>query len=604
VSSDDYLRIKKTTPYYNAVRRVAFPSTNKILISLFAVDLLGTGLAFLITDPTQLGIVRGLVAGFVVFLVPTLLSSLFSSYPVVRGDPLFFRRRVLALSLFGSIVWIMVMIAGAAAGRIFGSFLFPSHAFYLGLFVMLPLRAMAVFSMSTVSLTRRIVFAVSDPLACSLGLAVFLNTLPAGLALSFSLAVTVSFIFSFAFLIYVEKRGIGTLGVSPLLVFRAFLRDWLDGDFSRFENYLDVFGVNSWINVCVLSFRSKASRKLKGVLIVPGFHPGPFLNIGSSALPYLIKRVVESTTGGVAAVAHGISGHQLNLVSQQENMRVIEKIQSMLTHPASGSGVSRVFRSAAGSATATCQVFGKSAFVTMTTAPHDTEDIDLEVGELLRRSAGRLFRGLALVDAHNSLGQVTVMSQDKLNDLAQSAKLAMKSTKGVRLRYASVGVAHTKPQGISLKEGMGLGGIVVFWIKVGNESYAYVALDSNNMASGLRQRILDTLREMGAADAEVMTSDTHMVNGVVSAKLGYYPIGAATDPEVIVASVRKAANEAKKNLEPVEASLSCSEVQVRTLGLSSLNQLTSFVLRTARLTFATLFPLVFVIAITSLVLLI
>jgi len=604
VSSDNYLRIKKTTPYYNAVRRMAFPSTNMILISLFAVDLLGTALAFLITDPTQLGIVRGLVAGFVVFLVPTLLSALFSSYPVVRGDPLFFRRRVLALSLFGSIVWIVVMIAGAAVGRIFASFLFPSHAFYLGLFVMLPLRAMAVFSMSTVSLARRVVFTMSDPLACSLGLAVLLNTLPAGLAVSFSLAVTVSFIFSFAFLIYVEKRGIGALGVSPLLVFRAFLRDWLDGDFSRFENYLDVFGVNSWISLCVLSFRSKASRKLKGALIVPGFHPGPFLNIGSSALPYLIKRVVESTTGGIAAVAHGISGHQLNLVSQQENMKVIEKIRSMLTHPASASGVSRIFRSTAGSATATCQVFGKSALVAMTTAPHDTEDIDLEVGELLRRSAGRLFKGLALVDAHNSLGQVTVMSQDKLNDLSQSAKLAMKSTRGVKLRYASVGVAHTKPQGISLKEGMGLGGIVVFWIKVGNESCAYVALDSNNMASGLRQRILDALRETGAADAEVMTSDTHMVNGLVSAKLGYYPIGAATDPEVIVESVRKAANEAKKNIEPVEASLSCSEVQVRTLGLSSLNQLTSFVLRTARLTFATLFPLVFVIAITSLVLLI
>ena len=604
MSSDNYLRVKKATPYYNIVRQVAFPSTNKILFSMFAIDLLGTALAFVMVDSTQSGLIRGLVAGSLIFLVPTLLSAFFSFRVVVKGDPLFFLRRVLALSLFGGVLWIVVMIIGAAVSRIFGGFLFPSSAFYLGLFVMLPLRSMAVFSMSTVGLTRRVVFAVSDPLACSIGLAVFLNVLPAGLVVSLALAVSVSFVFSFAFLIHIERGGIRTLGVSPLLVFRAFLRDWLDGDFSIFEKYLEVFGVNSSVNLCVLSFRSKTSRKVKGTLIVPNFHPGPFLNIGSSALPYMIRRVVESTVGGVAAVAHGVSGHERNLVSQQENVKVVEKIQSMLAHPSRGSGVSPVFRSTAGTATATCQVFGKSALVTMTTAPHDTDDIGFEIGELLRNSVRRLFRGVALVDAHNSLGQTTMMSQDKLNDLAESAKLAIKSAKGVRLRSASVGVAHTMLREVSLKEGMGLGGVAVFWINAGGRSFAYVVFDSNNMASGLRGRILTALREMGATDGEVMTSDTHMVNGIVSAKFGYNPIGAATDREVIVASIREVADEAKKNIEPVEASMTCSEVQVRTLGLSSLSQLTSFVLRTARLTFATLFPVALVIAITSLVFLI
>jgi putative membrane protein len=604
VSSDNYLRIKKTTPYYNLIRRVAFPSTGMVLISLFVLDLSGITIAYSITDATQQGLTRGFSAALLVFLIPTLLSALLSFRLVVKGDPLFFPRRVLALSLFGSIVWIIVMVIGAGLSRIFGGFTFPSGAFYLGLFVMLPLRSIAVFSMSTVSLGRRVVFAVSDPLACSIGLVFFLNALPSGLVVSLALAVAASFVFSFAFLIYVERRGIRTLGISPLLVFRAFLRDWLDGDFSRFENYLEVFGVDSSVNLCVLSFRSKTSRKVKGTLIVPNFHPGPFLNIGSSALPYMIKRVVESTVGGVAAVAHGVSGHERNLVSQLESEKVIEKIQSMLAHTPSSSGVSPIFRSVAGSATATCQAFGRSALLTMTTAPHDTEDIDFEVGELLRESARRLFSGLAMVDAHNSLGEVTVMSQDKLNDLAQSAKLAMKSTKGSRLRSASVGAAHTMLREASLREGMGPGGIAVFWINVGAESYAYVVFDSNNMASGLRERILSTLRQMGAVDAEVMTSDTHMVNGIISSRFGYYPIGAATDPEVILTSIRRAADEAKKNLEPVEASLTCSEVQVRTLGLSSLSQLTSFVLRTARLTFATLFPVVLVIAIISLVFLI
>jgi putative membrane protein len=318
----------------------------------------------------------------------------------------------------------------------------------------------------------------------------------------------------------------------------------------------------------------------------------------------MIKRVVESTVGGVAAVAHGVSGHERNLVSQQENEKVIEEIQSMLAHPSPDSNIGPILRSTAGTATATCQVFGESALVTMTTAPHDTEDIDFEIGKLLRSSASRLFRSIAIVDAHNSLGQATLMSQDKLNDLAESAKLAIKSAKSAKLHPVSAGVAHTKLREVSLKEGMGLGGIAVFWIGVGDKSFAYVVFDSNNMASGLREKILVALREMGAADAEVMTSDTHMVNGIVSARFGYNPIGSASDPDAIVQSVRKLVDEAKKNMEPVRASLTCSEVQVRTLGLSSFSQLTSFILRTARLTFATLFPVVLVIAIISLIFLI
>jgi putative membrane protein len=593
VSEDNYLRIKKTTPYYNALRRMVFPSTDKILVSLFTTDVLGVTLAFSIADPTSLGPPRGVAVGFLVFLVPTLLSDLFSAYVVVYRDPLFFPRRVLALSLFSNVIWIIIMIIGAAASRIFGGFVFPSNAFYL-----------AVFSMSTTSLTRRMIFVISDPLACSVALTALLNVSLTRLAVSLALAVVVSFVFSSVFLIYVERRGMQTLGVSPLRIFKAFLRDWLDGDFSKFEGYLEIFGADSSINICVLSFRSKSSGKVKGTLVVPNFHPGPFLNVGSSALPYMIKRVVESITGGIAAVAHGISGHQLNLVTQHENEKVIEKVLSMLSSPAPESDVSPIVRDRAGCATATCQVFGESALVTMTVAPDDTEDIELGVGELLRKSARGLFKDVALVDAHNSLGRVTQMSREKLNDLAGAAKLAIRGTKGVALHPSLLGVAQVFPEGVSLKEGMGPGGIVVFWIKLENQSFAYVVFDSNNMATGLRDRILDALKEMGATDAEVMTSDTHMVNGIAYGRLGYYPIGAATDPEIIVESVKRAADDAKRKMEPVDASMSSSELEVRTLGLSSLSQLTGFMFRTARLTFAILFPVVFVIAVVSFVFLI
>jgi predicted neutral ceramidase superfamily lipid hydrolase len=191
------------------------------------------------------------------------------------------------------------------------------------------------------------------------------------------------------------------------------------------------------------------------------------------------------------------------------------------------------------------------------------------------------------------------MGKEELNDLAKSAKLAMKEIKGTRLGTLSLGVAQKLPHDIPLRDGMGLGGIVVFWLKVGEESFVYVVFDSNNMARGLREEILAALKEMGAADGETMTSDTHMVNGIVSARLGYYPLGAATNSRVVVDHVKRIADEAKRNIEPVEASMSSSEIEVRTLGMSSLSHLMSFVLKTARLTFTTLFPVVFVIAAIS-----
>jgi len=569
------------------------------VISLFAVNVLGIPLAYSIADFTASGVIRGLFAGFLVFLIPTLISAVLSAFVIVRKDPLFFPRRVFALSLFGSMVWTLMMLIGAAVSGISADFLFPSHAFYLALFVILPLRSIAVFSMSSVDLTRRAIFAVSDPLACSLALLFFLKVPAGSLVATLALSVAISLTFSFVFLIYVERRGMQTLGASPLRIFKAFLNVWLDGNFSTLENYLEIFGVDSTINVSVLKFRSKTSGEMKGTLIVPGFHPGPFLNVGSSALPYMIKRVVESVAGGIAAVTHGISGHELNLVSHHENEKVVEGIVSMLDQPTSASKISPIVRSNAGIATATCQVFGDSALVTMTVAPHDAEDIDVDVGDLLRKSAEGLFKRVALVDAHNSLQKVTVMGKEELNDLAKSAKLAMKETKGTRLGTLSLGVAQKLPHDIPLRDGMGLGGIVVFWLKVDEESFVYVVFDSNNMARGLREEILAALKEMGAADGETMTSDTHMVNGIVSARLGYYPLGAATDPRVVVDHVRRIADEAKRNMEPVEASMSSSEVEVRTLGMSSLSHLMSFVLKTARLTFTTLFPVVFVIAAIS-----
>ncbi len=62
-------------------------------------------------------------------------------------------------------------------------------------------------------------------------------------------------------------------------------------------------------------------------------------------------------------------------------------------------------------------------------------------------------------------------------------------------------------------------------LRSGGQRFAYITIDGNNMIRGLREHILETAKRSGFEDAEVMTTDTHMVNGIVSAPLGYHTVG-------------------------------------------------------------------------------
>jgi len=73
------------------------------------------------------------------------------------------------------------------------------------------------------------------------------------------------------------------------------------------------------------------------------------------------------------------------------------------------------------------------------------------------------------------------------------------------------------------------------------------------MISGLREKILNGLKDFEITDGEVMTSDTHVVNGVVLNKRGYHPVGEVMDHEKIIRMVKKVVSKAFKEMEPVSA---------------------------------------------------
>jgi len=74
---------------------------------------------------------------------------------------------------------------------------------------------------------------------------------------------------------------------------------------------------------------------------------------------------------------------------------------------------------------------------------------------------------------------------------------------------------------------------------------------------------------MGIADGEVLTTDTHVVNGIVLTKRGYHPVGEVMDQEKLIDYIKQAAITALDDLEPAE--VSCLEVVIPLIDFPDFN---------------------------------
>ncbi|MEM3004644.1 MAG: DUF2070 family protein, partial [Candidatus Bathyarchaeia archaeon] len=537
------LFIGKMLPYYKLVRALAFPSMPRILVMLFTVALVGCTVAFTIADPTSDSALQGLAFGLLVFFLPAIFINTLSCRLILRGDPLFYLRRCLALSLFSCIAWITFIVFGGVAMRGHAISDFPRFPFYLGLFTVLPLRTLAVFSMSTKNGINKLVFSFLEPLVSVSASFEVLGLDPHYLSFSLPAAGLLSTAPLVVLLSSIESKGRAVIKASPLRVFRAFLLDWLNRRNDMFEQFLEEIGTEDDIGLTVIKFSNRETGRPKGVIVVSDFHPGPFLNVGSSMLPSLIQRTFEE--GDVlVAVPHGVSGHEHNLVSQHQNFKVISAIRTLLNKSETISSGSVFQRFEVGSAKVGAQVLGECLFLTLTHSPNDMEDIPSQLGKELANLAKKKFKDVAIVDSHNCIAEARMFTGKEIEDLRAAASQAIESCHRNRAGNLEMGAARGTIDGFGPEHGNGPGGVRVFVFRTSGQLTAYVVVDANNMATGLRERILLSLENAGVGGGEVMTTDTHAVNGLVPARLGYYPFGEAIDQDLIVDSVMKAYGQA------------------------------------------------------------
>ncbi|MFC7097735.1 DUF2070 family protein [Halobaculum marinum] len=388
------------------------------------------------------------------------------------------------------------------------------------------------------------------------------------------------------FLYVVDRPWRNTLGVSVLDFLRGFIGHIAEGT-RELEDFFEQLGEEAVVPVTVLSFRTPDDTE-KARWVLPMIHPGPMGEIGGGNLPV---RVADATEG-LAFPPHATAGHDFNLVTEREVDTVIDAADRAYDRLTYSRDATESLRADAGEASLLGQGFGDDALLVSTFAPGFADDVEYAVG--LSTAAEARTGGLGdvlLADAHNSnngldgpdLGHVTPGSVRSF-DMIRAAGEA-----GDRLAVAprgdlSIGVAW-EPTDWVPAEGIGPLGIRAMVTEVATDpesgasavdtgdaddadpdaaqTTAYVLVDGNNMEPGLRDVLVEAVVDrVGVDDAEVLTTDTHVVNTVEADN----QVGAVVDHDELTDVVVDVVREATTDAEPVEAGMATEHAEVTVFG--------------------------------------
>ncbi len=548
------------------------PSFRRSLASSALTCIVGVSLTAMPFFPAA----TSLVFGALLFAV-TFLSDLLVSRILLRGDPIFVMRRTSAVSFYNWLLWLAFIAIGAGLGIFLGSTLWIKFTL-LGLGAVSTLRFIVFFATSTSQKWKQIISALMQPLLC---ITVFyglwysnLGVMPYVL-LFIGLAPIISFAAVHIFLKSIDRLGQKMYGLPGMPLFRSFLLNWVTDANAPLESYLEEMGENSDIDISLLKFES---AKPNAAIIVPLVHPGPFKNIGSSLLPSLLKHEFEKEYSCPTCIPLGILGHELDLASQAQNHKIIDAVISSAKTQAKSAEASPFIRETDGTATASCQIFGDTAFLSFSLAPRTTEDLPQELGLMVTEEAKKYgLKHAVVVNAHNCLDEIDD-TVEHIDELKSAAIKCLRKVASLPKKPFKLGAATLLPKEFTEKQGMGTGGITTIVVEVDRQRTAYVVIDGNNMVPHLREKIINSLNALGFDECEVFTTDTHAVSALVLGKRGYHPVGEAMDHDILIKHITETADTAAQNLEPTKTECIQLVVQnVRVIGEERLDSMSNLV---------------------------
>ncbi|WP_255152552.1 DUF2070 family protein [Halorarius halobius] len=366
----------------------------------------------------------------------------------------------------------------------------------------------------------------------------------------------------YVFVAVIDRPWKQSMGISVLDFLRGFIGHIAEGT-RELEDFFEQIGEEAVVPVTVFSFRTDDGEKARFVL--PMIHPGPMGEIGGGNLP---QRVAQQADG-LAFPPHATAGHDFNLVTSREVDTIIDAADRAYDRIEYHDAATESLRTEEGEAKLLAQAFGDDAFMTATYAPNFADDVEYAVGLSAQAEArqGGL-EHVMLADAHNcnnglegeDLGHVVPGSKRSF-DMIEAAREAGEAIADRPHEPVRLGVAWDRTRWEPL-DGIGPLGVRVAVVEAGDQRTAYVLVDGNNMEPGLRDSIVSALEDGHADLAEVMTTDTHIVNTVEASN----QVGERMDGAELTDLIVELADDAVADLEPVEAGMATERAQVTVFG--------------------------------------
>lgn len=352
-------------------------------------------------------------------------------------------------------------------------------------------------------------------------------------------ALAAGLLFAAATLLYfsIERRMVKQLGL-PIRPVLSFYREAALGHTPNIRSMVKGEEADLWVDT--LAFRSRASGRLKAVLVSTSVHPGFIRPLESADMPRRVGRLLEDL--GPAVVVKGPSTHEqdpMEDVSEEIARGVREAVGRMTFSAEAG----EVVRAVHGRAVVTARRLASTIFAVTTFAPHPTDDVDLRVHREVEEAARGVGFSLFFVDAHNCHGPdaMTLPDTGRARELVEASRVAFKAAAASPRRSLRVGIAR-RP----------FGALLLMETQPGDRRDLMVVLDENNMLPSARRKLLEVLSVPGVVPGDAMefcTSDTHR-----SIDIGtiHQPM-APEDVERRGGELRAMLYEAEKDLEEVEA---------------------------------------------------
>ena len=545
-------------------------------------------------------------------IIPTIIKGLradvFLGYLLILGIPVFIgsgllyliateenspldARRTAGLVLFGLIFWIALSVIGGIIDTVAVTTAYEIRFSILGVSIAFMAFAFFVNGLSDHHFLRNTVAALMPAVVWIVAELILApaNPLLPNLPTLWYVPVAISLIVASLVVHYIYgavsvpfERDLGING--PQLL-RAFGHDYLADNPEPFERILTRIATIQEIPVEIVLFKDDDGPVACGV--IQYIHPGPFRDIGSSNLPSVIIEHIKEKHGIPAFVMHGTCTHQQNLTTKEDYPIVLAEIDRLINDTEVHELISGPHWSDGGKFKVWSLFVGNDVLTISTSAPDFTDDVSLDIGyDAARMIRERLpqIQGVAIVDAHNCIDDsaISVTPGDpEAAEFVGTVSGAVFSTVNNEKTRAQFGTHQVCPNDISQSEGIGPGGIIAVVLNLGEREMALVSIDGNNMEPGFREQAQSLLKAEGFDAAELVTTDTHVVNAISLSSRGYPPVGRyrtiETLEHIVAASVK-----ARERVQPVMVGLGFGKASnLRTYGEKGFDTLTQDVAEAA-----------------------